>query len=70
MGLFQQPAKGDRDPVTPSQRPRDKDPLYDEGGQRRPLTSGERMIGVRHMVLGALVILTLLFTLALCGLPR
>ncbi len=56
--------------MTPSERPRDEDPLYDEGGQRRPLTSGERMIGVRHMVLGALVLLALLFTLALCGLPR
>ncbi len=56
--------------MTPSERSRDEDPLYDEAGQRRPLTRGERMIGVRHMVLGALVLLTLLFTLALCGLPR
>lgn len=46
------------------------DPLYDEKGQRRPLTRSERMTGVRHMILGALVLLLLLFILALCGLPR
>ncbi len=56
--------------MTLPQRPRDEDPLYDEAGQRRPLTRSERMIGVRHMILGALVLLVLLFTLALCGLPR
>lgn len=56
--------------MIPPRRPRDEDPLYGEGGQRRPLTRGERMIGVRHMLLGALVLLALLFTLALCGLPR
>ena len=51
-------------------RPQDDDPLYGEEGRRRPLTRGERMIGLRHMVLGTLVLLVLLFTLALCGLPR
>ena len=56
--------------MIPPGRPRDEDPLYGEKGQRRPLTRGERMIGVRHMLLGALVLLALLFTLALCGLPR
>lgn len=56
--------------MTPSERPPEDDPLYDEQGLRRPLTRGERMTGVRHMILGALVLLVLLFTLALCGLPR
>jgi hypothetical protein len=46
------------------------DPLYDDTGQRRPLKPGERMIGVRHMLLGVLVVLALMFTLALCSLPR
>ncbi len=56
--------------MAPPERPQDDDPLYGEEGQRRPLTRGERMMGVRHMVLGTLVLLALLFTLALCSLPR
>ena len=52
------------------ERPQGDDPLYGEEGQRRALTRGERKIGVRHMILGALVLLALLFTLALCSLPR
>ena len=56
--------------MTPPQQPPEDDPLYDASGLRRPLTHGERMIGVRHMILGSLVLLALLFTLALCGLPR
>jgi hypothetical protein len=56
--------------VTPPRQPPDDDPLYDASGQRRPLTRGERMIGVRHMILASLIVLALLFTVALCGLPR
>lgn len=56
--------------MTHPERPRDEDPLYDEAGQRRPLARSERMTGVRHMLLGTLVLIALLFTLALCGLPR
>jgi hypothetical protein len=55
--------------ATPPRPPHD-DPLYGEEGQRRPLTRAERMLGLRHMILGALVVLALLFTLALCSLPR
>ena len=51
-------------------RPAPNDPLYDETGQRRPLNPTERRIGVRHMMLGVLVVLALLFALALCSLPR
>jgi hypothetical protein len=60
----------DPQPPLPSHRAPEDDPLYGEGGQRRPLTRPERMIGVRHMILGTLVLLALLFTLALCSLPR
>ncbi len=60
----------ERDPAPAPQRPAQDDPLYGEEGQRRSLTRGERLIGVRHMLLGTLVLLALLFTLALCGLPR
>ncbi|HEY7676997.1 MAG TPA: hypothetical protein VIG69_07980 [Candidatus Methylomirabilis sp.] len=56
--------------MTPPRQPPDDDPLYDASGQRRPLTRGERMIGVRHMILASLIVLALLFTVALCGLPR
>jgi len=60
----------DGEPPSPSHRPSGDDPLYGEEGQRRALTRAERMIGVRHMILGTLVLLALLFTLALCALPR
>ena len=64
------PPRPDKQLPPPSARPPEDDPLYGEGGQRRPLTRAERMIGVRHMVLGTLVLLALLLTLALCSLPR
>ncbi len=64
------PPPRDAESRPPPQRPSAEDPLYGEEGQRRPLTRAERMIGVRHMLLGTLVLLLLLFTLALCSLPR
>ena len=64
------PPPSDAEPRPSPQRPSPEDPLYGEEGQRRPLTRGERMIGVRHMLLGTLILLALLFTVALCSLPR
>jgi hypothetical protein len=40
----------------------------DGGGHARPTVS--RATAVRHLVLGFLLMLTILFTAALCSLPR
>jgi hypothetical protein len=40
----------------------------DGGGHGRP--TGSRATAVRHLVLGFLLMLTILFTAALCSLPR
>jgi hypothetical protein len=64
------PPPGNAESRPSPQRPSSEDPLYGDEGQRRPLTRAERMIGVRHMLLGTVILLALLFTLALCSLPR
>jgi hypothetical protein len=41
---------------------------HDGGGPAR--STGSRATAVRHLVLGFLLMLTILFTAALCSLPR
>jgi len=45
-------------------------PEADRDGREHARPTGSRATAVRHLVLGFLLMLTILFTAALCSLPR